>query len=50
VAESREKEHGHEDDSVELPAFFYEEPLPPTNHVARFHGPEVHRIYERLPA
>jgi aldehyde:ferredoxin oxidoreductase len=34
----------------ELPAFFYEEPLPPTDHVARFHGPEVHRIYERLPA
>jgi aldehyde:ferredoxin oxidoreductase len=34
----------------ELPAFFYEEPLPPTNHVARFHGPDVHGIYERLPA
>lgn len=34
----------------ELPAFFYQEPLPPTNHVARFHGPEVHDIYERLPA
>jgi len=34
----------------ELPAFFYQEPLPPTNHVARFHGAEVHDIYERLPA
>jgi aldehyde:ferredoxin oxidoreductase len=34
----------------ELPAFFYEEALPPTNHVARFHGADVHRIYERLPA
>jgi aldehyde:ferredoxin oxidoreductase len=34
----------------ELPAFFYEEPLPPTNHVARFHARDVHRIYERLPA
>jgi aldehyde:ferredoxin oxidoreductase len=34
----------------ELPAFFYEEALPPTNHVARFHGSDVHRIYERLPA
>jgi aldehyde:ferredoxin oxidoreductase len=34
----------------ELPAFFYQEPLPPTNHVARFHGAEVHEIYERLPA
>jgi aldehyde:ferredoxin oxidoreductase len=34
----------------ELPAFFYEEPLPPTNHIARFHGRDVHGIYERLPA
>ena len=34
----------------ELPAFFYQEPLSPTNHVARFHGPEVHDIYARLPA
>src|SRR5437763_6995696 len=34
----------------ELPAFFYTEPLAPTNHVARFHGPDVHGIYERLPA
>jgi aldehyde:ferredoxin oxidoreductase len=34
----------------ELPAFFYEEPLPPTQHVARFHGVDVHGIYERLPA
>jgi aldehyde:ferredoxin oxidoreductase len=34
----------------ELPAFFYEEPLPPTNHIARFHGGDVHGIYERLPA
>src|SRR5437762_4522840 len=34
----------------ELPAFFYNEPLAPTNHVARFHGPDVHGIYERLPA
>jgi aldehyde:ferredoxin oxidoreductase len=34
----------------ELPGFFYEEPLPPTNHVARFHGSDVHRMYERLPA
>ena len=34
----------------ELPAFFYEEPLPPTNHLARFHGKDVHRIYDRLPA
>jgi aldehyde:ferredoxin oxidoreductase len=34
----------------ELPAFFYTETLPPTNHVARFHGPDVHGMYERLPA
>jgi aldehyde:ferredoxin oxidoreductase len=32
----------------ELPAFFYEEPLPPTNHVARFHGADVHGMYEKL--
>ena len=32
----------------ELPAFFYEEPLPPTNQTARFHAGDVHRIYERL--
>ena len=34
----------------ELPAFFYEEPVPPTNHVARFHGADVHGMYETLPA
>src|SRR6266542_2717290 len=34
----------------ELPAFFYEEALPPTNHVARFHAADVHGMYERLPA
>jgi aldehyde:ferredoxin oxidoreductase len=34
----------------ELPAFFYNEPLPPTNHVARFHGADVHGMYEGLPA
>jgi len=34
----------------ELPAFFYSEPLPPTNHVARFHGADVHGMYERLSA
>ena len=34
----------------ELPAFFYAEPLPPTNHVARFHAADVHGMYERLPA
>jgi aldehyde:ferredoxin oxidoreductase len=34
----------------ELPEFFYNEPLPPTNHVARFHGADVHGMYEGLPA
>jgi aldehyde:ferredoxin oxidoreductase len=34
----------------ELPEFFYTEALPPTNHVARFHGADVHDMYERLPA
>jgi aldehyde:ferredoxin oxidoreductase len=33
----------------ELPEFFYTEALPPTNHVARFHGRDVHAMYERLP-
>jgi aldehyde:ferredoxin oxidoreductase len=35
-----------EDD--ELPAFFYSEPLPPTDRVARFHAEDVHGIYDRL--
>ncbi len=32
----------------ELPAFFYTEALPPTGQVARFHGTEVHEIYDAL--
>ena len=31
----------------ELPAFFYEEALPPSNKVARFHGEEVRRSIQR---
>jgi aldehyde:ferredoxin oxidoreductase len=34
----------------ELPEFFYSEPVPPTNHVARFHAADVHGMYDRLPA
>jgi aldehyde:ferredoxin oxidoreductase len=34
----------------ELPEFFYTEPVPPTSHVARFHGADVHGMYDRLPA
>ncbi|PYM81170.1 MAG: aldehyde ferredoxin oxidoreductase [Candidatus Rokuibacteriota bacterium] len=41
---------GFTDKDDELPAFFYNEPLAPTNHVARFHGQDVHGMYERLPA
>ena len=35
-----------EDD--ELPTFFYEEALPPSNQTARFHAADVHDIYEAL--
>jgi aldehyde:ferredoxin oxidoreductase len=41
---------GFTDRDDELPEFFYAEPLPPTNHVARFHARDVHSIYDRLPA
>ncbi len=34
----------------DLPEFFYTEPLPPTNHVARFRAADVHGMYDRLPA
>ncbi len=40
---NRQAGFGVEDD--ELPAFFYAEPLAPTNHVARFHGGDVHNMY-----
>ncbi|HXG15367.1 MAG TPA: aldehyde ferredoxin oxidoreductase C-terminal domain-containing protein [Calidithermus sp.] len=33
----------------ELPEFFYTEPVPPTNQVARFHAADVHDMYDRLP-
>ena len=32
----------------ELPTFFYEEPVAPTNHVARVHGADVHGMYDDL--
>jgi aldehyde:ferredoxin oxidoreductase len=41
---------GFTEQDDELPAFFYTEPLAPTNHIARFHGRDVHGMYERLPA
>jgi aldehyde:ferredoxin oxidoreductase len=42
------KRAGFTEQDDELPKFFYDEPLPPTNHVARFHGADVHRMYETL--
>jgi aldehyde:ferredoxin oxidoreductase len=44
---NRQAGFGVKDD--ELPAFFYEEALPPTNHVARFHADDVHHIFDLLP-
>ena len=44
------RQAGFTEQDDELPAFFYDEALPPTNHVARFHGADVHTMYERLPA
>ncbi len=44
------RQAGFTEKDDELPAFFYTEALPPTNHVARFHGPDVHQMYDRLPA
>jgi aldehyde:ferredoxin oxidoreductase len=41
---------GFTEQDDELPPFFYQEPLPPTNHVARFHAADVHGMYESLPA
>ena len=40
----------HGEATTSCRTFFYTEPLPPTNHVARFHAADVHGIYERLPA
>src|SRR5438309_6726949 len=44
------RQAGFTEKDDELPEFFYTEPIPPTNHVARFHGPDVHHMYEQLPA
>ncbi|WP_420627975.1 aldehyde ferredoxin oxidoreductase C-terminal domain-containing protein [Candidatus Leptofilum sp.] len=33
----------------DLPQFFYDEPLPPSQQTARFRGVDVHEMYERLP-
>ncbi|MEM7134858.1 MAG: aldehyde ferredoxin oxidoreductase C-terminal domain-containing protein [Chloroflexota bacterium] len=39
---------GFSQEDDELPQFFYDEELKPTNQAARFHGTEVHNIYERM--
>ena len=40
------RQAGFTDKDDELPAFFYSEQLPPTNYMARFHGRDVHKIYD----
>jgi aldehyde:ferredoxin oxidoreductase len=42
------KQAGFTEKDDELPGFFYDEPLPPTNHVARFHASDVHGMYSQL--
>ena len=37
---------GFKDADDDLPAFFYEEPLPPMDRVARFHGEEINQFRE----
>ena len=39
---------GFSDKDDELPRFFYDEPLAPTNQTARFHGADVHDMYAAL--
>ena len=40
---------GFEAGDDELPAFFYDEAIPPTNRRARIHGADVHDMYDALP-
>jgi aldehyde:ferredoxin oxidoreductase len=42
------KQAGFTAQDDELPAFFYEEALSPTNYVARFHSQDVKEVYDRL--
>jgi aldehyde:ferredoxin oxidoreductase len=42
------RQAGFTDKDDELPAFFYSEPLPPTNRAARHHSGEVNRILREL--
>ena len=43
------REAGFTEQDDELPAFFYDEPLPPTGRVARFHAGDLQGMYERPP-
>ncbi|MCA9926508.1 MAG: hypothetical protein KC421_29265 [Anaerolineales bacterium] len=42
------KAAGFTTDDDDLPNFFYNEPLPPSNQAARFRGEDVHQIYDQL--
>jgi len=42
------RQAGFSESDDDLPKFFYDEALPPTQHVARFRGADVHGIYARL--
>jgi aldehyde:ferredoxin oxidoreductase len=42
------KQAGFTAQDDELPGFFYEEALPPTSHVARFHSEDLVELYARL--
>lgn len=42
------KDAGFTTEDDDLPEFFYDEPLPPTQQTARFRGEDVQRIYEHL--
>ncbi len=39
---------GFTEEDDELPDFFYDEPLPPSQQAARFHAEDVHEIYDEL--
>lgn len=42
------KQAGFSSEDNELPPFFYDQPLPPTNHTARFHHQDVAEIFDTL--
>jgi len=44
------KRAGFQEADDELPEFFYTEPLPPTNHVMRFHAKDVQTLYDPILA